>query len=263
VFVLEPVRSTVDYGQINAVILLACVFDALWPAWGRRGVLIGLAAAVKLTPFALVLFFAVRRDLRAVYRTAGAFVAGTALAWLVLPGPSHEFWTRFVWDPERTGKLTYPGNLSWDAVLVRTGLTHGPEHLAWAGCAVVTVVVGCIAASRCVGAGSDVGALFVVAVTGLLVSPVSWSHHWIWMVVAVPLLLSRRALGARTQVALGVLLGLVVLAPYWWFPTGWVAATAEAVTPIWAFVLLGVACLDPPPRSRTSADSAPAAASTA
>jgi alpha-1,2-mannosyltransferase len=80
----------------------------------------------------------------------------------------------------------------------------------------------------------------MVAITGLLVSPVSWSHHWIWMVMIVPLLLSPNELRRNVRVVLVGLLVLVVLAPYWWFSPGWLASVAEAITPIWAFVVLSV-----------------------
>jgi alpha-1,2-mannosyltransferase len=239
-FIIEPVRSTFDYGQVNAVILVGCLFDTLWPRFRLRGVLVGCAAAIKLTPVIFVLFFAIKRDVKAIVRAAVAFVAATGLAWLVLPGPSHEFWTKFVWEPERTGKLSYPGNLSWDAVSVRIGLSSADTRYLWAGLAMVTLVVGVVAASRCVKAGSEVGGVLMVAITGLLVSPVSWSHHWIWMVMIVPLLLSPHELHRNVRVVLVGLLALVVLAPYWWFAPGWLASVAEAITPIWAFVVLSV-----------------------
>ncbi len=239
-FVIEPVRSTFDYGQVNAVILVACLFDTLWPRFRWRGVLVGCVAAIKLTPVIFVLYFAIKRDVRAIVRAAIALLAATGLAWLLLPGPSHEFWTKFVWEPERTGKLSYPGNLSWDAVSVRTGLSSADTRYLWVGLAAVTLVVGVIAASRCVAAGSEVGGVLMVAITGLLMSPVSWSHHWIWMIMIVPLLLSPNELHRNVRLALVGLLGLVVLAPYWWFGPGWLASAAEAITPIWGFVVLSV-----------------------
>src|SRR5580698_5528983 len=47
---LEPVRSNMNYGQINLVLILMVVFDLTWVRSRRRGVLVGLAAAIKLTP---------------------------------------------------------------------------------------------------------------------------------------------------------------------------------------------------------------------
>ncbi|MBV8464056.1 MAG: DUF2029 domain-containing protein, partial [Acidimicrobiales bacterium] len=243
VFLVEPVRSTIDYGQVNAVIMAACLFDMLWPGLRARGVLVGLAAAVKLTPLAFLLYFAVRRDLRALGRAAVAFALGTGVAWLLLPSASHAFWTSLVWDPERTGKLTYPGNLSWDAVVVRTGLDPSAARHLWMAAALVTVVVGAVAAVRCTRAGADVATVFVVALTGLLVSPVSWSHHWIWVVVGIPLVFSGRELPLRLRLLVSGLLVLTLLAPYWWFHPGGAASVAEALVPGWAFAVLTVTAL--------------------
>lgn len=243
VFVVEPVRSTIDYGQVNAVIMVACLFDLLGPTFRWRGVLIGCAGALKLTPLIFVLFFLVKRDVKSLSRTAAAFAVSTGLAWLVLPGPSHQFWTKLAWEPERTGKLSYPGNLSWDAVIVRMGPSSAGARYLWAAFVVVTLVVGAMAATRCVKAGSDTCAVLVVAITGLLVSPISWSHHWVWLVMAIPLLLSPNELNRPIRVMLAGLLLLAVVAPYWWFPSGWIASLAEAVTPIWAFALLSVTCV--------------------
>ena len=107
----------------------------------------------------------------------------------------------------------------------------------------MTLVVGAVAATRCLKAGSETYAVLVVAITGLLVSPISWSHHWIWLVMAVPLLLSQNELNRTLRLMLSGLLLLMVLAPYWWFASGWIASLAEAVTPIWAFALLSLTCV--------------------
>jgi alpha-1,2-mannosyltransferase len=48
---MEPVRSTLGFGQINALVMVAVVLDALLPGRRRtKGLLIGLAAAVKRSP---------------------------------------------------------------------------------------------------------------------------------------------------------------------------------------------------------------------
>ena len=60
---LEPVRNTLNYGQVNVALMALVAADCLAaaPRW-PRGALVGLAAAVKLTPAAFVLFFLLRRD---------------------------------------------------------------------------------------------------------------------------------------------------------------------------------------------------------
>nr|WP_308280776.1 hypothetical protein [Streptomyces barringtoniae] len=53
------------------------------------------------------------------------------------------------------------------------------------------------------------------AVTALLISPVSWTHHWVW---CVPLVLRLWARGHRAA-ATGTLLVFCSYAP-WWVPHG-------------------------------------------
>src|SRR6202007_3446598 len=47
---LEPLRSTFDYGQINVMLVLAVLYAAYTTRWWLSGLLVGLAAGVKLTP---------------------------------------------------------------------------------------------------------------------------------------------------------------------------------------------------------------------
>ncbi len=98
----------------------------------------------------------------------------------------------------------------------------------------------------------------MVAITGLLVSPVSWSHHWIWMVMIVPLLLSPAELHRNVRLALAGLMALVVLAPYWWFAPGWLASAAEAIAPVWAFGVLALTAASAQRSGVPSADGQPA-----
>src|SRR5206468_3062170 len=74
-------------------------------------------------------------------------------------------------------------------------------------------------------AGQPVEALLVSAFFGLLVSPVSWSHHWVWAVPLIIVLLARSSRVAAAAVAV-VFTSCVLLAMrngrgtelrwYWW-----------------------------------------------
>lgn len=90
---LEPTRSTLDFGQVNLLLMALVAADCLTekPKW-RRGMLIGIAAAIKLTPAAFVLFFLVRRDYKSAITAAVTGAAATALSFLVLPSTSAKYW---------------------------------------------------------------------------------------------------------------------------------------------------------------------------
>lgn len=92
---LEPVSSTLDYGQINILLMALVAFDCLAKRTPLpRGVLIGLAAAVKLTPAVFVLYFLLRRDFRAAVTTAAAFVAFSAVGAIATWSDSVIYWTQ-------------------------------------------------------------------------------------------------------------------------------------------------------------------------
>jgi alpha-1,2-mannosyltransferase len=92
---LEPVRNTLNYGQVNMALMALVSADCLvvGPRW-PRGALVGIAAAVKLTPAAFVLFFVLRRDWRAAGLAALSFCACTGIGFLLarLTSPFRECW---------------------------------------------------------------------------------------------------------------------------------------------------------------------------
>jgi alpha-1,2-mannosyltransferase len=91
---LEPIRSTLTYGQINALLMALVAFDCLTraPRW-PRGILVGIAAAVKLTPAVFLLFFLLRRDLRSAARAGLSFAACTGAGFALAPHDSLRYWT--------------------------------------------------------------------------------------------------------------------------------------------------------------------------
>lgn len=194
----EPVWTTLRYGQINLLLAVLVLWDlSRRPAHRWAGVGIGIAAAVKLTPALFALFLLVtglveylRRDsggpwLRHARRAAAAFTGATLLAAAALPYDSWRFWTRMVFEAGRVGLVEDTANQSLRGVLAR--LLHTTEPGAW--WAATAAVAGALGLTLAVAAelrGRRAWAVIACAVTALLISPVSWSHHWVW---CVPMLL--------------------------------------------------------------------------
>lgn len=189
--VLEPVVSTLDFGQINLLLMLAIVADCLLPRtpW-PRGLLLGIAAAVKLTPLTFVLFFLLRKDLRAIVGTAVGFVATTALAAAVLPSDTVEYFGRTLLNSDRIGTPAYVTNQSITGMLARLEVPEPTRTIVWFVLCLVVLAVTIVAVRRCFAGDRPVLALGAVALAGLLCSPVSWSHHWVWVLVLVVALLA-------------------------------------------------------------------------
>jgi len=253
---LEPVRSTVAYGQINIVLMALVTLDALTtaPRW-PRGVLTGLAAALKLTPAAFVLLFLLRRDYRAAAWAAVSFAAVTA-AGFVLAGPdSARYWTAIVFQTSRPGSPATATNQCLQAVLARAGLDpHTPPGAAaWLLLSALVLVAAWRGMRYALAAGQPCLALSLNAFAALLISPVSWSHHWVWAAPALLTLadLARRHRHRLAGAAAAAGLILFTAAPQWWLAkfagpalnwTPWQQAIGSSYVFFAALILVLAAC---------------------
>ncbi|WP_290059629.1 glycosyltransferase 87 family protein [Amycolatopsis solani] len=213
---LEPVWKTLFLGQINLILMAFVVLDVLvLSARGSRwaGVLIGVAAAIKLTPLIFVphLFFTGRwKD---GLRALGTFVALEAVMFAVIPVDAARFWRDSATDPSRVGSVHWIFNQSLN------GLVNRATHLSsWSlavavGVAAVLAVPAVWLVVRLHRRGEDAAALLVTAFYGLLLSPVSWSHHWVWCVPLLTLLVVKARWWAAAAVALLFASQIVMLVP--------------------------------------------------
>jgi len=264
---LEPVRTTLALGQINLVLLAAVVADVLlagvlWP----RGLLVGLASAVKLTPLVAVLFFVLRGQRRAAVVGLLSFTGATALGAALAPRDSLRYWTWAVFAVDRIGKPTRPANQSLRAVVARLGLSGPVGVVVWALAAVVVFGLAIVAARQALRASQPGLALVLVAVAGLLASPISWAHHWVW---CLPALLILADLGRVHRIPRWLAItGLVLfLTPAYQFlpfpPDHWALwqQAADAGYALWALLLLTATAITGHQWSRPTAQTpSPAAA---
>ncbi|MEU9124302.1 glycosyltransferase 87 family protein [Streptomyces sp. NPDC048506] len=191
---LEPVFQTLAFGQINLALTCLVLWDLSRPDGARgKGFATGIAAGIKLTPAIFAVYLLITGRVRAACTALAGFLVSVLLGWLVLPEASVEFWTRRMFETDRVGKVWIVDNQSLQGLISR--LLHDPEPgLLWAVPALLTAVAGLWAARRvCLRRGLDGWGVLATAVTALLVSPISWSHHWVW---CVPLLI---ALAAHTR----------------------------------------------------------------
>jgi glycosyl transferase family 87 len=194
VFWLQPVVRTIYLGQINLVLMAAIMWDLCQPdrtASGRRrwwkGALTGVAAGIKLVPLIFVPYLLVTRRFREAAATVAGFLATVAVGFAVLPHDSSKWWLHgmFLADGNRTGFMGWAGNQSLRAVVTRFAGSIAAGQGPWIAAAVVALAAGLTAAYLLNRAGYPVPALLATALTGLLVSPVSWDHHWVWVALGV------------------------------------------------------------------------------
>lgn len=213
---LEPVWKTLFLGQINLILMAFVVLDVLVLSARRSrwaGVLIGVAAAIKLTPLIFVphLFFTGRwKD---GLRALGTFVVLEAVMFAVIPVDALRFWRDSATDPSRVGSVHWIFNQSLNGLVSRAS-ELAPWSLAVAvGVAAVLAVPAVWLVVRLHRRGEDAAALLVTAFYGLLLSPVSWSHHWVWCVPLITLLLVKGRRWAAAAVAVLFASQIVMLVP--------------------------------------------------
>ncbi|MEV3855430.1 glycosyltransferase 87 family protein [Streptomyces sp. NPDC050095] len=194
----EPVWTTLRYGQVNLLLAVLVLWDLTRrPGHRWAGVGIGVAAAIKLTPALFAVFLlgtgialavtgrgAWRPWLRHACVAAASFAGATVLTAAVLPHDSHRFWTRMVFEASRVGHAEDTANQSLRGVLARLLHTGDPGPW-WALTAVLTGVLGLAVAVAAALRERRAQAVVACAATALLISPVSWSHHWVWCVPLV------------------------------------------------------------------------------
>ncbi|WP_246485998.1 glycosyltransferase 87 family protein [Kribbella qitaiheensis] len=214
---LEPVRETLGFGQVNLMLCALILYDVLELKHSRRGIWIGLAAGVKLTPLVFLGLLVFTRQWKALLYAGGSFAATVLVGFLVSPHSATEYWTSLVSDTTRIGGLAFSSNQSWNAFLIRlTGDLDG-GGLVWLALVGLTVLGGLWFSRLLWLRGDRLASVSICALVGLLCSPVSWSHHWVW---ALPLGVSLiRVVQGRRRLVVGTLwCGLFAVAPIWWPP---------------------------------------------
>jgi alpha-1,2-mannosyltransferase len=241
VLALEPARSGLDYGQVEFLLMFLVVVDLLAVPIPFRGVVLGVASAIKLTPLVFLIVLLVRRDWASTVRAVASFLVLTLMAWLLWPSESRSFWRHDVAHTSRIGKVNDPSNQSWNAVLHRPPFPSTGAAPLWLLLSAVTLAVGAVIAWRCTRTGRRAWAVIAVALSGLLASPISWSHHWVWVLLIPPLLIGarRRAVPGAVRPLLWGMVALTVAGPYWWW-SGTTRDALDALLPVWTFAVLAV-----------------------
>lgn len=222
---LNPVFTTVGLGQINLVLCVLITWDlGTERRIGSRtvplGIATGFAAAVKLTPLIFVPYLIVTRRGRGAFNTLVTFIGCQVTAFLVSPGNSWTFWTKDVLDSRRAGALLYASDQNLSSVLER--LHHGPVFSLVLLPALVVIGSGGLALGAWAHQRSSaVLGLLVCATTGLIVSPITWVHHLVWVVPVIVWLAVGADRPRRGPLLAGVAAVLFIAAPIWWVPTSW------------------------------------------
>jgi len=213
---LEPVRTTLFYGQINLVLMALVLWDVSRGERSRiKGVGVGIAAGIKLTPGYFVLYYLVLRQWRAAAVAVGTIVATIAVSWIVLPDDSRQYWTDTFFESTRIAEDQHPSNQSIRGLVAHlTG--HATPTVVWLVLAALVVAVSMWIVVRLQRAGELLLAVTVAGLSAAAVSPFSWSHHWVWFVPLLVYIVHRALTDPRWWGAAAVIWLAAGAWPYRW-----------------------------------------------
>ncbi|MGH3237891.1 MAG: glycosyltransferase 87 family protein, partial [Streptosporangiaceae bacterium] len=190
VFWTEPVLRTMYLGQVNLVLMALIIWDLCQPDTDKsrwwKGFGTGIAAGVKLVPLIFIPYLLLARKFRQAAMACAGFAFTVLLGFVILPKDSTKWWFDGLFvQGGRTGFTGWAGNQSLDGLITRlTGSVNGAKP-AWIVAAVLVGAAGVTAAALLDRRGYPLPGLLMAALTGLLVSPISWDHHWVWIAPGV------------------------------------------------------------------------------
>ena len=212
-FWLEPVQRTLYLGQVELIQMAIIVWDLCQPdrRWWK-GAATGILAGIKLVPLIFIVYLLITRRFRQAVTAAAAFVATVIAGFALLPRPSVQWWLHgYFLEAGRTGFVAEMVNQSLRGTLSRLAGSVASGQPLWLGAALATGLLGLAAAALLHRAGYTFAGLMVCALTALLISPISWDHHWVWVVPGLAVLIDA-AVRARS-----------------WMRVAWLAAAATVV----------------------------------
>ncbi|MGV9763258.1 glycosyltransferase 87 family protein [Micromonospora tulbaghiae] len=245
---IEPSRETLGYGQVNLLLFALIMADMVGLRWRAKrgthyetadsplarfvysgawaGVGIGLATAVKLTPALFVAYLMLTRQWRAALTAVGTAIGVTIATFGVLGEESRAYFTGVLWQTERVGAADMTANQSLAGLLARLYDSIETPGLLWLAFSVLILALGLSRAMSARADGDELTAFTLVGLTANVISPISWSHHLIWVIPAIIVLADaavRRREASRGLPPRGTggpsANGVPALRPPIWYPT--------------------------------------------
>jgi alpha-1,2-mannosyltransferase len=230
--VLTPVQDELGFGQVGIMLMTMCFFDCAlettpWP----RGTLIGAATAIKLLPGIFIPYLWLTGRRRAAYVSVATFAVLSLLAAVVTPSDSKSFWTSRIFDNSRVGNNAYVSNQSLNGMLRRALGSGAGTQIIWIVLVAAVVGFGLQRAALAHRRGDELLGMTLAALVGILVSPVSWIHHLVWVVPALAVLIGDATDRRRVTLAVTLAALFTLRLPYLGdnIPAGWHLSFVAAV----------------------------------
>ena len=182
----EPVIRTMYLGQVNLVLMALIIWDlgqrdtqaSRW--WKGFGV--GIAAGIKLVPLIFIPYLLLSRKYRQAFNACAGFVFTVLVGFIIQRHDSVKWWFHgLFFQGGRTGFTGWEGNQSLRGIIARLAGSIAGSQTDWVIAAVLIGALGVVCAAMLDRAGHQMAGLLAAALTGLLLSPISWDHHWVWI----------------------------------------------------------------------------------
>ena len=208
-----PLRDGIRFGQVDIIIVALCLADYLVrsPRW-PRGLLIGIATAVKLTPGVFIVHLWLSGRRREAMTAVATAIGLTLGAFLLLPADSADFWFRALFEPDRLGANANTSNQSLRGMLLRLGLD---SNLIWLALVALVGWYGMRVAVRASRCGHDLAAIAAVGLLAVLLSPVAWIHHLAWVAIVIAVVVGDGSNRRRVVLAAGIWVLFYLKIPWW------------------------------------------------
>ena len=225
----EPVLRTLYLGQVNLALMALITWDLCQPDtkasrwWKGTGT--GIAAGIKLVPLVFIPYLLCARKFRQALMATIGFAVTVAIGFLIQGPDSARWWFGgLFFSGGRTGFTGWSGNQSLRGLITRLAGSVAHSQTEWIIVAAATGIAGIACAAILDRAGHQVAGLLAAALTGLLLSPISWDHHWVWIAPAAAMAGHYAASAARSGRARALrsgawwLMAAVIIALYGGWP---------------------------------------------
>jgi alpha-1,2-mannosyltransferase len=182
----EPVLRSVQVGQIELLLMALIAWDLCQSddrKWKGAGV--GLAAGIKLVPLIFILYLLLAGKRRQAAVASAVFAGTVVVGFAALPHDSVKWWLTGYFLHAGDFSNTSQGSLlnqSLLALVTRTPAGAGSVTVLWLLLAVLIGCLGLASAALFARAGRPTAGWVTCALTGVLISPISWDNHWVWIV---------------------------------------------------------------------------------
>ncbi len=241
---LDMIQANLYFGQINVFLVFLVTADVLgYTPKPIRGLGIGLAAGVKITPAAYAIIFLVRKDWWSLARAAGFFFVTVILGFIARAKESVDFWTVIFFETDRGGQVNYPNNQGLGGILSRSVLSVDQVGAVTPFIFVFFAAATIYVAYQLEKHNRSVEALLIVVLGISIGGPYAVSHHWAGVILALPVILIVREEALR--VILSIAAGAWVVPGYLLAPesdpgnvgwTTWVASNLIGLMGLAVFI---------------------------